>query len=91
MRRTRANLIGAEAPPLEPPASVPELLARVAPGVRVRVFHTDGDLRRATSGTVVSLRDGVLTVTPLEGGCPLRVATDAISCMYLPDEISPRS
>jgi hypothetical protein len=63
---------------------VPEQLARVGPGRRVRVFHRDGERRVATSGTVVSLQGGVLTVTPLDGGCPLRVATDDITCMYLP-------
>jgi hypothetical protein len=50
----------------------------------VRLFHTDGERRHATSGTVVSLYDGVLTLAPLHGGCPLRVATAEITCMYLP-------
>ena len=51
----RPNLIGRPAPPLEPRASVPEQLARVGPGTRVRIFHTDGERRQATSGTVVAL------------------------------------
>jgi len=80
----RPNLIARPSPPLEPSASVPEQLARVAPGTRVRLFHTADGHKRATSGTVVSVVDGVLTVRPLEGGDPLRVAADDITCMYLP-------
>jgi hypothetical protein len=80
----RSNLIGRPAPPLEPPESVPELLARVEPGMRVRIFHMDGERKVATSGTVVILRDACLTVAPLGGGEPLRVPIDQISCMYLP-------
>jgi hypothetical protein len=63
---------------------VPELLARVERGTRVRIFHRDGERKLATSGTVVALQDGVLTVTPLQGGCPVSVATADITCMYLP-------
>jgi hypothetical protein len=84
VRRTLTNLVARPAPPLEPPASVPEQLARVGPGTRVRIFHTDGERRLATSGTVVELRKACLTLTPLGGGAPLRVPIDRISCMYLP-------
>ena len=43
-------------------------LARLPPGTRVRLYHlTDGD-RRATSGTLVSVRDGIVRVRPLTGG-----------------------
>jgi len=84
MRMTRPNLIARPAPPLEPPESVPEQLARVGPGTRVRIFHRDGERKVATSGTVVELRDACLTVAPLGGGEPLRVPIDRIRCMYLP-------
>jgi hypothetical protein len=63
---------------------VPEQLARVGPGTRVRVFHGDGEHKVATSGTVLELRDACLTLTPLGGGAPLRVPIDRITCMYLP-------
>jgi hypothetical protein len=77
-------LIARPAPPLEPPGSVTEQLARAGPGTRVRIFHTQGERKVATSGTVVVLRDSCLTVAPLGGGAPLRIPIDQISCMYLP-------
>jgi hypothetical protein len=91
MRRTRPNLIQRPAPPLEPRESVADQLARVEPGTRVRIFHSEGDRRAATSGTVVILRDACLTVAPLGGGEPLRVPIDRITCMYLPEDLAAES
>ena len=84
MRRTQPDLIARPAPPLEPRESVAEQLARVGPGTRVRIFHREGEHKLATSGTVVLLRDACLTLTPLDGGEPLRVPIDHITCMHLP-------
>lgn len=42
-------------------------LARLRLGTRVRLYHLIDGERRATSGTLVSVRDGIVRVRPLSG------------------------
>jgi hypothetical protein len=65
------------------PASIPGELARLRAGTRIRLFHREGSDRIATSGTLLSVGAGEVTIAPDDGG-ELSVAVSAVTCFYVP-------
>ena len=65
------------------PEAIPHELARLQPGTRIRLFHREGSDRRATSGSVISVGGGRVTMAPDDGG-ELTVLVSAVTCFYVP-------
>jgi hypothetical protein len=65
------------------PTTIGARLAGLRPGTRVRLFHRDGADRLATSGTLIALDQGRLTIAPDRGG-QIAVAISAVTCFYVP-------
>ena len=70
--------------------TIAEELARIRPGTRVRVYHRAGAERFATSGTLVSLADGVVRVVPLTGSEELAIEVAAVTCVNVLNTREPR-
>ena len=65
------------------PTAVPDELARVRAGTRIRLFYVEQGDRYSVSGTLRSLRGGEVTIAPDDGG-EITVPVAAVNCFYVP-------
>jgi hypothetical protein len=72
------------------PIVVPDELARVREGTRIRLFYREQGDRYACSGTLRSLRGGEVMIAPDNGG-ELTVAVSAVTCFYVPKPTGARA
>ena len=67
-------------------AEAPAALARLRPGVRIRLFWIEQGDRYAATGTLLSHGPAQVTLAPDDGG-ELTVPLAAVTCFYVPKPV----